>query len=84
MVNTRKDDEMRKVVWFSLFPKEIVSSENENCNAEKHTSAKAHLISSANILYMGGTTSTGILINLSHNTSPTCASDCEKSDCRVA
>lgn len=48
------------------------------------TSALAHLISLASMLYMGGTTWTGILTRRSQRTRPTWASDCEKSALSVS
>jgi hypothetical protein len=39
---------------------------------KQRTSSLAHSSSSPSILYIGGTTCTGILTNLSLNTNPTC------------
>lgn len=82
MIHAGDEEEVRKVVWFALGRKYQYADLRYNGMAQ--TSVFAHLISLASMLYMGGTTCTGMLTRRSQRTRPTWASDCEKSAFRVS
>jgi hypothetical protein len=91
VIGPRDKKEVGEGIWFALLriaPKRTLvllkRIERKREDRNKHTSSIAHFISFVSMVYIGGTTCTGILISRSHRTRPTCAWGFEKRDWSVA